>query len=73
MNAHATLVTPDRLQALLARGAVLVVDCRCDLADAEGGARAIGRAMCPVRCMPTSSTTCPTSRKPDSGAIRCPF
>ena len=40
MNAQATLVTADRLQALLARGAVLVVDCRCDLADAEGGARA---------------------------------
>ncbi len=40
MNAQATLVTADRLQALLARGAVLVVDCRCDLADAGGGARA---------------------------------
>lgn len=40
MNAQATLVTADRLQALLARGAVLVVDCRCDFADAEGGARA---------------------------------
>ena len=40
MNTHATLVTADRLQALQARGGVLVVDCRCDLADVEGGARA---------------------------------
>lgn len=71
MNAQATLVTADRLQAARAwRGARR----RLPLRSRRRRRRSAGPSSGPcARCAcDLERPTCPTSRKPDSGAIRCP-